>query len=298
MKKELSKIIAATDFSAPAEHATIRAARIAQQQGVRLQLLHSLEEGDWLQRLMDSSHGAFSREHWRRSAQLAMAQACGRVQGAVQVPVDQEVADEPLGVALDRLEEGAARSLVVIGAHGGQGTREALLGSTADRLLRSGRRPVLLVRNAPAQGYERVALATDFSTASRDAAALGLALTPGAGHFLFHANQLPPDRDLAFASRSAETLALFRGEASARVAQALAGLADGLGPAAAAITRAPREGPAARALAAFVREAQLDLVVIGTRPRARWEANLLGSTALFAVTSLPCDVLLVPETPP
>jgi len=294
MNQVLSRVIAATDFSEPAEHAAIRAAQLAQQQGVRLHLRHSLEEGDWLQRLIDGSQGAFSRELWRRAAEVALAQACDRAQRAGQVAVDVQVADGPLGVELDRLADGDARSLVVVGAHGGHGVREALLGSTADRLLRSGRMPVLLVRNLPGNGYRRVALATDFSSVSRQAALLGLALAPGADHFLFHAIQLPPDRDLAFASRSAETLALFRDEARAYAAQGLAGFADGLGPAAAGIVRAPREGPPARALAAFVREAQLDLVVIGTRPRARWEANLLGSTALFAVTSLPCDVLLVP----
>ena len=47
-------------------------------------------------------------------------------------------------------------------------------------------------------------------------------------------------------------------------------------------------------LAAFVEEVEADLVVLGARPRGRWEANLLGSTALFATGRLGCDVLLVP----
>ena len=48
-------------------------------------------------------------------------------------------------------------------------------------------------------------------------------------------------------------------------------------------------------LSAFVLEADIDLVVLGVRPRARWEANLLGSTAFFASHRLACDVLLVPQ---
>ncbi len=122
-----------------------------------------------------------------------------------------------------------------------------------------------------------------------------MALTPGARHYLLHAYRLPLDRDLAFASRSPETLGLYRREIETEAARDLATFADALGVEGAGITRALHEGAPSTVLESFVQDAGIDLLVLGARPRARWEANLLGSTALFAVTGLACDVLLVPH---
>lgn len=297
MNTHPSSIIAATDLSQPASYAVRRAALLVTELGARLRLLHSTDEGDWLERWAVGSHAPISRELWRESTVAALAQACDGLSAKYKMPVDAEVVDEPLVTALDRLAQGSELAMVVIGAHGRRGVRESLLGSTADRLLRAGRLPVLLVRNEPRARYARVALGTDFSDASRLAAMLGMALTPGADHYLLHAYRLPLDRDLAFASRSAETLELYRSEVQSEAARDLASFAHALGPAGRGITRAPREGATAEVLRGFVEEMGIDLLVLGARPRARWEANLLGSTALFAVTGLPCDVLLVPHAP-
>jgi nucleotide-binding universal stress UspA family protein len=164
-------------------------------------------------------------------------------------------------------------------------------------VLRAGLLPVLMVRGKVEGAYSKVLLATDFSESSRQAAKLGLALSPTAAHYLLHANELPLDRELAFASLSDQALAAFRERARAESASALEAFAGGLGTAARKVTRAIREGSPSRVLEDFVEEAGIDLVVLGARPRARWEANLLGSTALFAVSGLPCDVLLVPGLP-
>ena len=301
MNKQTSSIIAATDLSLPASYAVGRAALLARQLGTRLRLLHSTKEGDWLERWSMGSHAPISRDLWLESTVSALAQACERLSAEYGMPVDAEVVDEPLHAALDRHARDSEPAVVVIGAHSKRGLRQTLLGSTADRLLRAGKLPVLLVRNEPRAGYARVALGTDFSDASGHAAVLGMALTPESDHYLLHAYRLPLDRDLAFASRSRETLELYRREVESEAARDLADFAHALGPEGGAITRAPREGATAKVLVDFVEDVGIDLLVIGARPRAHWEANLLGSTALFAVTGLPCDVLLVPhataETP-
>ena len=297
MNKHPSCIIAATDLSLPASYAVGRAALLARQLGTHLRLLHSTNEGDWLERWSMGSYAPISRDLWRESTVSALAQACERLSAEHGMPVDAEVVDEPLPIALARLAGSSEPAMVVVGAHGSRGVRESLLGSTADRLLRAGHLPVLLVRNEPRAGYARVALGTDFSEASRLAAILGMSLTPGADHYLLHAYRLPLDRDLAFASRSPETLEFYRSEVLSEAARDLAGFAHALGPSGRGITRAPREGATAEVLGEFVEEVGIDLLVVGARPRAHWEANLLGSTALFAVTGLPCDVLLVPHHP-
>lgn len=296
MNWSLATVLATTDFSAVAERAVERAAALARQHGSRLQVLHSTGEGDWLARWAEHGRSGASQELWQKAAGSALARLRQSLQADGLQAVETRVISEPLHRCLGRIVQELDAGLLVMGAHGEGRVRRAVLGATADRVLRAGVVPVLLARGKVGDGYRRVALATDFSDASRHAAQLGLRLTPDASHYLLHANQLMLDRSLAFAHRSAETLEAYRSEATAEVAGKMADFAASLGPAAAETVRAPREGPAAQVLAAFVLEAGIDLVVLGTRPRARWEANLLGSTALFAVTGLACDVLLVPES--
>lgn len=287
-------ILAATDFSEASTRAVARASCLALQHRSRLRLIHCLGEGDWLARWSQRVQGPEVGELWRRSSSAAL-ERLGQEHGAEgAVTVITEVLDGSLHQSLEHEVEKHGVGLLVIGPHGDGGLRRGLLGSTADRMLRAGILPVLLVRTEAVAPYRRVATATDFSAASRRAAAVALGIAPQATHYLLHADQLMIDRDLAFAHRSPEALEAYRREAQAGVAREISDFAHSLGQGGRQMIRAPREGPAHRVLQAFAREAGIDLMVLGARARARWEANLLGSTALFAVTGLDCDVLLVP----
>lgn len=286
-------LIAATDFSEPAGLATERAATLARGLGWHLRLLHALGDGDWIERMAQGLKGEFSIELARRTAGSRLARERERLFEAGLSDVDYEVLDGTLPALLPQLLHEGERGLVVMGAQGETGLRQGLLGSTADRVLRAGALPVLLARQDGGQAYRRVALATDLGESSLQAAKLGLRLAPGAQVYLLHAIEVPPDRNLAFASASPEGREAFHRDAHDRAFRQLQAFEASLGVSPAP-TRAVRKGPPAAVLAAFVEEAQIDLVVLGSRPRARWEANLLGSTALFATHRLPCDVLLVP----
>jgi len=286
-------LLMGTDFSREADGAMQRAALLAREHAVPLHLIYALEDGDWLSRLARVTHGHFSHELLRKAAGSQLARLRDQLLADGVPSVETEIVDGPLHRTLPGIAEEHGYGLFIMGARGGGSFREELLGSTADRVLRSGALPVLLCRREAAP-WQRVALATDFSPASAQAAALGLRIAPEASHYLLHACELPLDRSLAFANVSTESRVAFHREASEQSARQLAAFADALGPAGAEVTRAPREGPPAAVLSSFVREADIDLVVLGARPRARWEANLLGSTALFATSRLPCDVLLVP----
>ncbi|ODS62174.1 MAG: hypothetical protein ABS41_10880 [Arenimonas sp. SCN 70-307] len=286
-------LIAATDFSEPAGLATERAAALARGLGWHLRLLHALGDGDWIERMAQGLKGEFSIELARRTAGSRLSRERERLLEAGVADVDYEVLDGTLPALLPQLLHEGERGVVVMGAQGETGLRQGLLGSTADRVLRAGALPVLLARQGGGQAYRRVALATDLGEPSLHAARLGLRLAPGADFHLLHAIEIPPDRNMAFAHARPETREAFHREARELALRRLQVFESALGLAVAP-TRAVREGPPAAVLAAFVEEAQIDLVVLGSRPRARWEANLLGSTALFATHRLPCDVLLVP----
>ena len=293
MSRFIDSLLVGTDFSEAAGLALARASLLGREHQLPLHLVHAIADGDWLARMARVSHGHFNEELLRKAAGSALARLLDqcREQGLSQVAA--EVLEGPLHRHFHELAQDYPRSVFVMGARGEGGVREALLGSTADRVLRAGALPVLLCRREPTP-WRRVVLATDFSSASAQAAALGLALAPAASHFLLHACELEFHRGLAFANAGEESREAYHRDAWEHANRQMAAFSSALGPAAAAVTRAPREGSPARVLAGFVQEAQVDLVVLGSRPRARWEANLLGSTALFATHHLPCDVLLVP----
>jgi nucleotide-binding universal stress UspA family protein len=290
----VGSILVGTDFSAHADHAVERAIQLALEHRVAMHVVHALDGGDWVARAVRLTHGHFSEELLRRAAGSRLARLRERILAAGVTEVETEILGGPLHQGLADLIHEHPEGLLAMGDRGEGSLREGLLGSTADRVLRAGVCPVLLCRGAP-RPWRNVALATDFSPASAGAARLGLALAPQASFYLLHACELVIDRGLAFANATAQTRLAYEQEAWTDASRQLEAFAAALGHEGAALTRAPRRGPPGAVLSSFVAEAAIDLVVLGARPRARWEANLLGSTALFASNRLGCDVLLVPE---
>lgn len=293
MTDGIGSILVGTDFSAHAAHAVARATQLALEHRVPVHVVHALDDGDWLARASRLTHGHFSEELLRRAAGSQLVRLREQLLAAGVAEVDTEILGRPLHQGLPDLMHEHPRGLLAIGSRGEGSLREGLLGSTADRVLRAGACPVLLCRGEP-RPWRNVALATDFSPTSAQAARLGLLLAPRASFYLLHACELAIDRGLAFANASPQTRLAYEQEAWSDASRQIETFAAALGPTSASLTRAPRRGPPRAVLSAFVAEAAIDLVVLGARPRARWEANLLGSTALFASHRLECDVLLVP----
>jgi nucleotide-binding universal stress UspA family protein len=121
----IREILAATDFSEIADEAVRAARQHAERFGARLHLLHvrqTGEEGDAARRLARSSEGPVAT-----------------------IPV---VVRSPAGDPAEELARYArehAIDLVVVGTHGRTGMSRALLGSVAERVIRSAPCPVLAV---------------------------------------------------------------------------------------------------------------------------------------------------------
>src|SRR4030066_2328266 len=72
-------------------------------------------------------------------------------------------------------------------SHGRGELKDWLLGTTAERVVRKGDRPVLVVKRPPEGPYRHVLVAVDFSDTSHRALALAAHLAPGAHLTLLHA---------------------------------------------------------------------------------------------------------------
>jgi nucleotide-binding universal stress UspA family protein len=130
----IREVLAATDFSEIGDDAVRAARQHAERFGARLHVLHVLEvgEGDAAQRLARLSEGAGAT-----------------VPALVRAPAG-DAANE---IARYAREHGV--DLLVIGTHGRTGMSRALLGSVAERVIRTAPCPVLVVP-ASASGSREV----------------------------------------------------------------------------------------------------------------------------------------------
>jgi nucleotide-binding universal stress UspA family protein len=170
-----------------------------------------------------------------------------------------------------------------------------LLGTTAHRVLRYARKPVLLVKRTPplehpaTPGYKHIVVATDFSDDSRQAARSARRLFPQSSITLLHAYEAPFESKLA-GRVSDEALQGLRGRALNQAHRDLDAFASATGVGHAA--RVARHGPPAMRIREYATDAFADLIAIGSEEVPRLQNALLGSVSLDVVTQANCDVLL------
>ncbi|MCC6171559.1 MAG: universal stress protein [Gammaproteobacteria bacterium] len=294
-----SHILVATDFSQNAAPALERAATLARAFGARLTLAHALRTDElsvW-RGLLGSGDAALvtglRREAEERLAALAAALG-------PDLAVDARVLDGQPAAAIPELAATSDVDLLVVGQRGAGAAPAMLLGSTASRLLRRSRHPVLLVRRPAGADYAAPLVAVDFSPASEASLRLACTLAPRARLTLVHAHEFPYEGKLHFAGIETAVIERFRNETldQARAALHRLAAANGLEPAGydADLLR----GEPSRAILALAAARDCDLIVIGKHGRHVVEDLLLGSVTRHVIAEAAADVLVVvdPRRPP
>lgn len=288
----IQRILIATDFSASARAAADRAARLAAEHGASLHLVHAMQRGGWLESLAGEGLAAQLRQQLDHDARVALDLELKRLGGTVS-QVEGELLPGPLHQEIEALLDRRPAELLVMGTHGRAAWEDALLGSTADRMLRSHRLPILLVRGGADSDYRRLAIATDFSESSVQAARFARELLPGRTAILAHAHEPEFYSSLAYASVSNALRERYRSTAAEEAQQELQRFAAQTDSADAVL--AFRQGHPAQVLPELIRESAVDIMVLGVSGRSGIERGLLGSVSRHAATALECDVLMVPR---
>ncbi len=278
----LEHVLVATDFSPGAAAALSRAARLPVSPTATLSLLHVIPEsipGDLRDAVAERSMATL------RDAAAEMAPATPDRPSTVKVECSVVVGTPHVEIVRHARVGGA--ELVVIGRHGARPVRDAFLGTTAERVIRKGDVPVLLVNEPATAAYQRPLVAIDLSDVSRRVADLALSLLPDGARSLrmvhaFHvgfegwlsvpALEAYRREQQALATASAEALAA---EYSDRGVHCEVTVCHG--------------DPRIVVLREAVRE-RSDLVVVGTHARSGVAHALLGSVAEWLVRASPCDV--------
>lgn len=290
-------VLALTDFSEAAQHATARAALVARAEGRPLLLMHALgaELLAGLRRWMGEASPA---EHSLRQAaaqQLDEAAAALAAATGARVTtrlIDLAEADTSTPAALSAAAEQADAACVVVGARGASPWRRLVLGSTAERLLRACHRPLLVVRNPAPAPYRRVLVGVDHSAWCRPALAAAQAVAPGAELVLAAVFEVPFGEKLRFAGVDDAAIAHYRRSAQLEAHRAVETLAAQAGLPAGRWRAAVAEGDAARGLIQQADLLDCDLLVLGKHGRSATEDLLLGSVTQHVLAECRRDVLV------
>ncbi len=288
-----TRILAATDLSAPARHAAERAALTCQALGADLDLLHVADLGplDRLRQLMNAEPADLETRVLGAAQQKlqALGDALQRRYGVE--PTLQAVAGSLLSELSTRMAA-APPDLLVCGARGESVIRHMVLGTTALRILSTASCPVLVVKQPPHESYRRVLIPVDFSPSSLRAIHTARTVAPDADIVLMHAFDVPFEGHLRYASVDEDTIHHYRIVAREEAIQKLQALREEAGLSAAHSSLVVAHGDPTSRIVEQEQECDSDLIVIGKHGASLLQDWLLGSVTKQVLAQSQGDVLM------
>lgn len=284
------QILAATDFSTRSQRALRRAGQLAQAAAAELSIIHVVDD-DQPQHLVEME----VRESGRMLSELI-----GAVSELRNVRCHPMVV---MGDPFDAIVRTAAAQkpdLIVMGAHRKQLLRDIIVGTTIERVIRTGRHPVLMVNNEVNSPYEAVLAPVDLSDASANAirAARTVGLINGARLEILHAFLPMGKGKMSMAGLGQADIDAYVSSERQEVTEQLTAFLheNDLGGFGASLR--VEEGGAFEVISAGIDRMKPDLLVIGTHGRSGLMKVLLGSVTEEALRSLSVDILAVPPEKP
>jgi nucleotide-binding universal stress UspA family protein len=279
----ISRILAATDFSPGSEAALTRAARLPLAPDATLHVVHVLP-GE-LPRKIRKQAEPEARRLLAKATEIASAAATRA--GNPELEIVPVLVWGHAYVEVIRQARAHEVDLIAIGRHSRRPLRDVFLGSTAERVVRKGDRPVLMVNTNPSRPYRRPVVAVELSEVSRRIVDLALRLSdPGVGKcWLVHAYHVPFESWLDSPYYRKE----WRKKAADEMSRLVAELGSTPGVRWRKVLRA---GAPESVILGEVMRLGADLVALGTHARSGVGHALLGSVAAWVLRSAPCDVVI------
>jgi nucleotide-binding universal stress UspA family protein len=276
----MKRLLLATDLSSRAERALDRAVRLALQHQAELRVL-SVFEGDRPANLVDAERAEAERV---LSARL---QTAGAAQPSSSISI---VAGKPF---VEVLREAASwpADLIVVGMHQADVLRDMFRGTTAERIIREGHIPTLVVRKDAAEDYRRIVVGIDFSLHALRATQCALRLAPKSEFHLVH-SFLSPFPHFIYGNVRAEAREVYTKAMDRAVDEELTAFLARFGDQVPQLNRLVVHGMAQEVLLATANRLDANLLVAGTHGRAGIAHAVLGSVAEDLLRQAPCDVLV------
>jgi nucleotide-binding universal stress UspA family protein len=296
-REPFRSLLVAVDLTPISDRVLARVAHLRLADGARLTLLHVVPE-------------SLPIPHRRRAIRDARKTLAGEARNLGK-SLPRHVSIESvvkLGAAAKQIATcatAAKAELIVMGRGGGRALRDTFLGSTAERVIRRGQLPVLVVRLGARSPYGRPAIALDLDQTAHDVIAVMLRVLPPsrARVAVIHAFDMPYRGWSAYPSLSKEDT---EEEYDELAEQGSRGLAKLLATSIAKVR--PEDVPMWKAHVRYgsprlviekaVKKLDTDLLVLGTHRFTGVAYMFLGTVAGDVLREVACDVLVVPPRPP
>ena len=275
----MKKLLMATDLSARSDRAMQRALALAHQLGASLEVIH----------IVSRTVPASIVEEYESSARTTIEQFLeSLLPSAVvkpQISIISGYDDEE--ILCHAQETGAELIVLGITRHS---SHELFCGTTAERVIRMGNLPVLLVKDPAGHHYERVLVATDNSPAAQRALECAAAIAPDAKFHLLHIVDVPFTGFLG-----PESQAQIRQEQERNFKNAfeegVRAQVERLGNGGLRATFHIEEGDILSVIRDQAAHLKPDLLAIGSHGRSVLRHALIGSVAGSLLSDPPVDVL-------
>lgn len=287
----LRRLLVATDFSAGSAAAMDRVAYLPVASGGLVTLLHVLPKG-----LRPPLRRGEEAEARRRLGSEATGLAKAMPRGLGIRVATAVCAGDPVAEIVRR---GRRSDLTVLGRHGRRRFRDLLLGSIAERVLRHGCAPVLIVSRAARHPYRTPVAAVDTSPAAVAVldAALRLAGPTSRVLHVVHTYERIHDQMLrGVASRP--SLVLYDRQCRDDAKRDLDAILRASAAAETPVRVLLSNGDTRTVVLGLVRRRGADLIALGTHARSGLPHLLVGSVAEGIARHAECDVLVVPPRRP
>lgn len=283
-------ILVAVDGSNPADAAGLLAVRMAIAFDASVTAVSAVEEHSLPEPFETDAEDVTPEESAAESLERLAASA-DDADVPCRTMVERGAASDVVSAAADRVDA----DLVAMGTHGRTGVDRVLLGSVAERTLRTSDVPVVTTQafDAADPSVDSVLIPTDGSDCAERAVEHGLAVAERFDATV-HAVSVVDVQSMAAAYGGGAAIASVVDElreTHERAADAVVERADERGVDA---VKAVSEGPPARTIDEYVEDGGIDFVTVGTHGRSGLERYLLGSVAESVIRTSVAPVMAVP----
>lgn len=280
------KILAATDFSTRSNRALRQAALLAQSSGATIVMVH----------VVDDDQPAPLMQMEVREAERILAEQIDAMVELKGLDCRAIVLSGSPFAGILQAAASVSADLIVMGAHRRHILRDIFIGTTVERVIRTGTVPVLMVNNEAQRRYENVVAPVDMSESSANALskAIGLGLMAGVRTTLLHAFFPMAKGKMFIAGADKASIDEHVEDARQRARDELVAFLVENGLNERDWTLRLEEGAPGESIARTVKALQPDLLIMGTHGRSGILKALIGSVTEEALRSLDVDILAVP----
>jgi nucleotide-binding universal stress UspA family protein len=281
----MKSILLATDLAAETNRAFDRSIKLASTLAAKLHILHVCPLYSFSKNKKQTISLKQDVEEMIKNSLNAHTEV-NKLQTSITVIEGGETFAEIINHA-----EKVKAGLIIMGMHGKGKLLDMFVGTTIERVIRKGIKPVLMVRDKALNDYKNILIGMDFSAGSKQAFTLAVELAPKSIFHLVHCYDFPfiGDHMAHYAEDALATIAIENLEKYVKKNKKVL---KKYKVAAQNFHFGTVKGEAYSCLVSEAAKVQSDLIAIGTHSHVSLMPYKLGGTARDILVTPPCDVLV------